>query len=823
VEDPSLRIEFHRALDAVAPPAPWLADHVRQDLRKRVATTRPARRTRTRLGLILRPTTRRVIAAVLVVLLIVAAVGASLAVYRYVHQPIPIRPHPGAVTRACGQGNIFMVDPNNGWQGTQRTKDGGKTWKDVSPPTGPNFVKGGNSICTLDGAHAWVTSATGQASYQPDQLVVQSTLDGGQSWQQDAVIPIGYPVDWRINLSVEMDFFDDQNGWLLTEYASTPMKRTLYATSDGGHTWNAVSKAAGLGLADLGRSCAENGMMFVSLQRGWLTWDCSRGYGDQPPAGASVIAVTNDGGRTWARLNLDGVPTGVSCAVSTPVFTRTDGILQVLCSGIAQAGLAAVYSTTDAGQSWTGHILTGWFSVDLVDGTTAVYFASSANTNTLYRTTDGGNTWSVVASGLFPGNQVGSYLFIDAMTGSANVSGSPVAWWTYDGGKTWSPPGANRAVGNVVCTQPSDPGAGTAPTAIKMVSATTGWAAGARRTTDGGATWTSVSPPQVKNSTSGYGEYFLDVTHAWVAEAVGSASACADHFVVFSTGDGGATWKQGSTIAVQLDAHFTLPGNWTMWLDFVDKDHGWLTAQATGGLQGFAPGPLYRTLNGGRTWTMVATKAAFSDGGCRPIGQPVFASPSTGWLSVQCEANPPWSMNYLVTHNGGVTWTKQTLMPSLCCSPPSPRFFDAGNGWLIEPNTPLLMMTSDGGVTWTQHGLPALPALMCQGKHGENVACTDETFDAVSFLNPNQGWALISQFNQTAKGGAPHVVRFERTVDGGKTWTALSSNLVGSTADLSHATMTFVDQSNGFLWTGTVLLSTANGGQTWNETQMSYR
>jgi photosystem II stability/assembly factor-like uncharacterized protein len=822
VEDLSLRTEFHLALDAVAPSAPWLADHVRQDLRKRVAASRPARRPRTRWGLVLRPTTRRVIAAVLVVLLVVAAAGASLALYRYIHQPIPIRPHPGAVTRACGQGKVYMVDPSNGWQGTQKTTDGGKTWHDVSPPTTADFVKGGNTVCTFDAGHAWVTSGGGSGTYQPDHLVVQATSDGGQSWQRIAVIPLGYTADWRINLSVEMDFYDDKNGWLLTEYASSPIQRTLYATSDGGHAWNAVSRTVGLGLSDLAHNCVENGMMFVSLQRGWLSWDCSRGFGDQPAAGGLVIAVTNDGGRTWAPLHLAGVPNSVSCTVSTPVFTRNDGIMQVSCTGLAQGGWTAVYSTTDTGQSWTAHILTGWFSVDLVDGTTAFYFATSAKTNTLYRTTDGGNTWSVVASGLFPGNPVSSFLFIDEMTAYANVSNSPVAWWTYDGGKTWSPPGTNRSVGSVVCTQPSDPAAGTAPTGVKMVSATTGWAAGGRRTTDGGATWTHVGPPHVKNSTSGYAEYFLDATHAWVAEAVGSASACADHFVIFSSSDGGATWRQGSQAAVKVDPNFTVPGSWTMSLSFVDRDHGWLWVQTAAGFAGYAPGPLYRTQDGGRSWTMVASSAAWSGSGCRSIGQPVFSSASTGWLSAICEANPPWSMSYLVTHNGGVTWTRQTLMPSLCCTPPSPRFFDVANGWVFEPNTPLLMMTTDGGTTWTQHGLPSLPALVCQGKHGENVACSDEAFDAVTFLNPNQGWAVISQFSQ-AKGGAPHVARFERTADGGKTWSPVSSNLVGSTTDLSQATMTFVDPSHGFLWAGTVLLTTSNGGQTWNEIQMTYR
>src|SRR4029077_1667087 len=266
---------------------------------------------------------------------------------------------------------------------------------------------------------------------------------------------------------------------------------------------------------------------------------------------------------------------------------------------------------------------------------------------------------------------------------------------------------------------------------------------------------------------------------------------------------------KGNQIAVKLDPHFTLDGSWTMLLDFVDQDHGWLSVQTPYGFGGYGPGPLYRTLDGGRSWTIEATSAAFSNSGCRAIGKPVFSSPTTGWFSAPCGSNPPPPLAYFVTHDSGRTWTVQTIASSVCCSPPSPRFFDSANGWLIEPNTPVLMMTSDGGVTWTQHGLPALPGFACTGKHGENLTCTDQFFDAVSFVDPNQGWAFISKAPK-AKGGVAHVVRFERTEDGGKTWTPIRSNLLGSTADLSQSTMTFVDRSDGFLWTLTGLLKTSD-------------
>src|ERR1700682_1382852 len=303
MDDINLRLEFHRAIDAVAPPAPWLADHVRQDMRRRQAT-RP-RLSRSRVGLIWTPTMSVLLAVVLVVLLAAAAVGVALALHQFVRRTIPVIPHSGPVSRGCSQAGIYMVDANVGWQGTSRTTDGGKTWQDVSPPGQSGQVKGGNTVCATDGTHAWVTYGTGSVTYQPDHVVVMSTRDGGQSWQQGGVIAVPFATDWRLNFSVELSFFDDQDGWLLMEYSSTPMLRLLYATSDGGAHWAVVSRVAGLGLGNIGLGCSENGMMFVSLQRGWLTWNCSIGYGDQPPQSGPVIAGTNDGGLSWAPVSLD--------------------------------------------------------------------------------------------------------------------------------------------------------------------------------------------------------------------------------------------------------------------------------------------------------------------------------------------------------------------------------------------------------------------------------------------------------------------------------------------------------------------------------------
>jgi len=829
VEDLSLRPEFHRALDAVAPPAPWLSDQVRRELRSRRQLLERRGWRRVRLGPVLRPRTQRFVGAVLILVLALAAVGASVAIYRYSHQPVPVRPHSGALVRECGQGSLYMVDANTGWHGTLRTTDGGTTWLDVAPPTPTGTVKGGGAVCALDSDRAWVTFGIGTIAYQPDHLAVMSTADGGQSWQQVASIAVGFPVSWRNNFSVEMNFFDVTHGWLLIEYAATPMMRVLFRTTDGGTSWTVVSSSAGLGLGDMAVGCSQNGMMFSSLERGWLAWDCSRGYGEDQTSNSSVIAFTNDGGRTWARMNLDSYPTGRTCTATTPVFTLTHGLLEVSCLGAGQGGWDAVYSTTDGGQNWAAHVLPMWTAVDLLDGNTAFYFEHVGQGNTLHRTGDQGQYWTVVAGGLFSGSTVGAFTFVDQSNGFASISSSAIPWWTHDGGKTWTAVGGHRQVGSLTCTLPSDRPSGPSVTGVMMVTSTTGWASGARRTTDGGATWLDTKPPQAKYSTSGYGNFFLDSVHAWVAESVGSQTACADHFVVYRTENGGSTWHEGAHVPIKVQGLDASDGSWSIRIFFLDTNHGWLRIAP---IYGLAPvgeqGPLYRTVDGGRSWTFVASQTAQAANGCIGRGDFVFSSATTGWMSAGCGNGAPGpGLHILVTHDAGGTWALQSIVTNYCniasfpdgCDAPLPIFFDDSRGWLFDPSGPRLLMTSDGGETWSVHGLPQLPTYACKGKFGEPETCSDQSVVSIGFINPDEGWAIIWQ------NSASRIVRMEQTVDGGRTWNPVSSNLIGSSAlpDVAQGSLRFMDQTYGFLWTGSRLLKTVDGGQSWSEVQMKYR
>jgi photosystem II stability/assembly factor-like uncharacterized protein len=377
------------------------------------------------------------------------------------------------------------------------------------------------------------------------------------------------------------------------------------------------------------------------------------------------------------------------------------------------------------------------------------------------------------------------------------------------------------------------------PNPAKMLSTTTGWAYGPMRTTDGGASWTDVSPPSIANRTNKNDEFFLDATHAWVAETASSANACVDHVVIFRTVDEGRTWQQSAPIPVRFsvptDVLWTGVTNHAGLLSFVDAQNGWLLLgsgptrfSAADGVDqqwngaNWRVGDLYRTTDGGLHWTLAATDPG-SASGCVPGPQRAaglavmsFSSVTTGWISGDCVKAGGWRL--LVTHDGGVTWGVQVLpisAPSPTCSIPCtgldvPVFFDERQGMILVEGR--LLATSDGGASWSVRSMP-----------------TGAFW--VDFITPSEGWAAgaganpspvqCSLQNLDACNGN---FQLYRTGDGGQTWVPGSSSsfLEPAPKYWPPAYLHFVDSKTGFLDPGGPihgLFRTNDGGRTWTAVQ----
>ena len=113
------------------------------------------------------------------------------------------------------------------------------------------------------------------------------------------------------------------------------------------------------------------------------------------------------------------------------------------CGG-GQQGTSALYATNDAGRSWTSRKLPfASQQLDFVDADNGWTFGGTPLS--LYRTTDGGSSWAVVKQ--FASEQtVNGLSFVDTKVGFALTSrhspdgrsGYSTMWKTTDGGQSWS-------------------------------------------------------------------------------------------------------------------------------------------------------------------------------------------------------------------------------------------------------------------------------------------------------------------------------------------------------------------------------------------------
>ncbi|EKP95516.1 F510_1955 family glycosylhydrolase [Thermaerobacter subterraneus] len=197
------------------------------------------------------------------------------------------------------------------------------------------------------------------------------------------------------------------------------------------------------------------------------------------------LARSEDGGRTWEPVSLEGVVDFHAMAVSP----AHPGLIYGYFYGDGQ-----LYRSEDGGQTWTRTPASdlagprGLGPLQLVAHPTDPATLLAAGENGLLLSTDGGRTWErlrdgvVTAAAFVPGTDRGTILVYDAAEGLLRST---------DGGRTWQPAGSGLRV------DPQDPLAALAarpdaPQRIYAITMTgTLW-----RSTDGGGTWETIGAPQ---------------------------------------------------------------------------------------------------------------------------------------------------------------------------------------------------------------------------------------------------------------------------------------------------------------------------------------
>ncbi len=339
------------------------------------------------------------------------------------------------------------------WRLVSYLSTAGSSWQKLSPS---DYEQTFSLVCP-SGTTCYAGSIGGQLEY---------THDGGSSWQRATAVGTATSLP-------QISCVNAQDCNVLAEISGRGS--TFFTTTDGGQSWSsepgpalpAISLEAGPGASPpgLAMSCATTSSCVVIAQAG----ASSGSY--------SEVFRTSDGGASWSRTAFPHsgsrvfVPSGLSCSGTTCITVGSFGLWQSRsgpggsAQGFRNEGGAA-YTSDNGGATWSASSVppgAGVMSLTCPDATDCYAMAFTA----VYRTTDGGQAWSQVAtSGLRSSVSGGNF---DSISCAASSS-----CWLAGAGAPASRPTNSRTQHFVSIAQ------------AKPLLASTA---------DGGATWTVSSVP----------------------------------------------------------------------------------------------------------------------------------------------------------------------------------------------------------------------------------------------------------------------------------------------------------------------------------------
>jgi photosystem II stability/assembly factor-like uncharacterized protein len=173
------------------------------------------------------------------------------------------------------------------------------------------------------------------------------------------------------------------------------------------------------------------------MQTAWV-------YGVTYSTGTVYLYRTDDGGANWSLISSLPIPQGKEKtelgvdADHMKLVSATDGFITVRFAGDVMQ--TAVYVSADAGNTWslTPTLIPGSGSVDFLSATEIILY----NGEQFYVTHDAAHTWNIIPPNVVFGDAFAMMDFVNTSIGwviTQDPTNHHSLYRTTDGGSTWSP------------------------------------------------------------------------------------------------------------------------------------------------------------------------------------------------------------------------------------------------------------------------------------------------------------------------------------------------------------------------------------------------